>query len=55
MDLFDTAVVAATYRKYRYQYFGVLDSIRFTANELGMKAIDVASALGLSSYFMEHR
>ena len=34
---------------------GVLDSIRFTARELGVAAIDVASELGLASYFMEHR
>jgi hypothetical protein len=32
--------------------FGIMDSIRFTADHFKMKAIDVAEELGLTNYFI---
>jgi hypothetical protein len=47
-------IIAQTYAYFRLNH-GVLDSIRFTARDLGMKPIDVARQLGLVDYFLEHR
>lgn len=46
--------IVHVYGLYR-RVHGIMDSIRFTAAKLEMKAIDVAKVLGLSQYFIEHR
>jgi len=46
--------IAETYQAHRVQH-GVLDSIRFTARDLGMSSVQVARELDLTKYFLEHR
>jgi len=46
--------LAYLYNEFRKDH-GILDSIRFTARELGMKPLNVANELGLVDYYLEHR
>jgi hypothetical protein len=48
------ANIRTVYDTHRLHY-SVMDSIRFTASELGVSALDVALELGLSNYFISHR
>jgi hypothetical protein len=44
----------AVYDRHR-KHHGVMDSIRFTASDLGLRPIDVARELGLTRTFLQHR
>jgi hypothetical protein len=48
------ANVRSVYEVYRLHH-GVMDSIRFTARDYSVSALDVARELGLASYFISHR
>jgi hypothetical protein len=43
----------ALYDAYRARKFGVLDAIRMTAKDMNRKPWDVATALGMSDYFIK--
>jgi hypothetical protein len=45
--------VEEVYNQYRAKY-GVMDAIRFVAQDFSQPAFDVASTLGLSNYFIRH-
>lgn len=47
--------VRATYEAFLVLGMGTIDSIRFTAKLKGRKPLDIASTLGLSHEFIQHR